>query len=446
MSHFRFFLAAVFASGIAVISCATSSTDEDSGVPDGGGSDAALNCGSATKCGVGAMAKCVDLTKEPQNCGACGNKCATTQFCAGGKCTDQCNTPFKLCGQFCVNLDTDHENCGTCGKGCTPDQDCIGKACVKKCALGLTPCGDTCANLTSDHDFCGDCNTACGMTETCSGGLCCGAGQTSCAGQCVDLQFNNDNCSACGFACGGNTPFCVKGKCNTCNPSVLLVRDQDGSADNQKLAAALNTLGIPTTLINGGIESYSGNPAATTFGAVVVSAGDDYFMTKDMPASGQQSIVSAQQKGTGIVFVEPLQYNHYEQSYLSTLSSIFLVTGNSEDDYYDNGPPYPYLTKTVNHAIWTGVTAPVSLNPNYDVYTMQGGTLSGASAIAECTSSYTFGNPCAGVGTILVKSNSAGRIVHFNSTLNDSNFGSWGANADIVKLMTNAVQWASACQ
>jgi hypothetical protein len=295
MSHFRFFLAAALASGALVFACATTTSEEDSGAPDAGGNEAGLNCGTATKCGTGAMAKCVDVTKDPQNCGACGTKCAASQFCAGSKCADQCNAPFKLCGQFCVNLDTDHENCGTCGKGCTSEQECVNKACVKKCAIGLTPCGDTCADLTTNHEFCGDCNNACAMNDICSGGLCCSASQTSCMGQCVELQSSSDNCGQCGFACGGPTPYCVKGKCASCNPSVLLVMDQGGASDNQKLATALNGLGIPTTLINNGIETYNANPVATSFGAIVVSAGDDYFMNNDMPNGGQQSIVTAQQ-------------------------------------------------------------------------------------------------------------------------------------------------------
>jgi hypothetical protein len=448
MRPFRFLFAACISVG-AMVACATSPTDDmDSGPADAGG-EGGLSCGAATKCGVGAAAKCADLTKDPANCGACGVKCTSTQFCAGGKCSDQCNTPFKLCGQFCVNTDTDHENCGMCGKGCTSDQECVGKACVKKCTGGLTACGDVCADLTADHENCGTCSTACAMTEICSGGLCCAANQTSCMGQCVDLQGNNDNCGACGFACGGPTPYCVKGKCNNCNPAVLLIMDQDGSSDNQKLALALNGLGIPTTLINNGIETYNANPDASSFGAVLVSGGADFSPNSDMPNAGQQAIVAAHNKGVGVVLVEPLQYSVYYNSYLNTLSGLFLATGMSADDIIDDGPPYPKLTKTVNHAIWNGITAPVDLNPLYDIYVMQGGLANGATAIAQCSGAYPYGSPCTGIGTILVKTNSGGRIAHFNSSINDSaywNFGAWSPNADIVKLMTNAVQWASNCQ
>src|SRR5215813_7874330 len=110
MSHLRFFFVAACASMGWLAACATTSQDDmDSGAPDAGG-EGGLNCGAATKCGAGAMAKCVDLMKDKDNCGACGKKCAASQFCAGGKCSEQCDVPFKLCGQFCVNTETDHDN------------------------------------------------------------------------------------------------------------------------------------------------------------------------------------------------------------------------------------------------------------------------------------------------------------------------------------------------
>jgi hypothetical protein len=100
----------------------------------------------------------------------------------------------------------------------------------------------------------------------------------------------------------------------------------------------------------------------------------------------------------------------------------------------------------VNHAIWTGVTAPLDLNPLYYAYTMQSSAATGATAIAQCSGAYISGAACTGAGTVLVKSSSGGRIVHINATINDSGNGSWAANADITKLMTNAVQWVTACQ
>jgi len=426
-----------------LVACATSTPMEsdDSGTPDAAMMDVPISCGSMTQCG----SQCTDTAKDPNNCGTCGTKCKPGQYCAASKCNDNCIPPLQLCGQYCVDLDSDHDNCGMCGKGCTVDQVCASKSCVKKCAPGLTACDMTCADLTTDHDHCGDCNTTCAMNEICTGGICCAQGQVECSGACSDLTADANNCGVCGFACGGGTPFCVKGKCAVCNPAVLLVMDATGAnTQNKKFAQALNSAGIPTTLFNNGIETYSGNPPATQFGAVLVSGGDETFPAADMPAAGQQSIVSAKAKGIGIVLVEPLQYSVVYNSYLSTLSSLFLATGSSDDYFYDSGPPWPKLTKTTTNAIWNGVKAPVDLNPLSFVDTMQATLANGASQIAQCSAANLVGTPCNGAGTILVKS-SGGRTAHFNGTINDSTYA-WANNADIVKLMVNAVSWVTNCQ
>jgi hypothetical protein len=193
------------------IGCATAPVlDDDAGTtPDAGKPDASACPGSGMRCG----ATCADVTKDPNNCGACGTKCKPTQYCASGKCSDACTSPSQLCGQFCVDLSSDHDNCGTCGKGCAADQECKNKACLKKCPLGLTVCDPDCVDLTSDFNHCGDCNTSCAMNEACTGGLCCKLGQITCNGQCTDVSGDPNNCGACGFACGGGTPFCAKGQC-----------------------------------------------------------------------------------------------------------------------------------------------------------------------------------------------------------------------------------------
>ncbi len=208
----RLFVLLLAACGL-IAACATAPVfDDDSGVPDAGRADSAAPCpGSQTRCG----ATCTDTAKDLSNCGACGTKCKATQYCAAGKCSDNCTMPFVLCGQFCVDTTTDHENCGTCGKACSVDQECKGKACLKKCPLGLTVCDMDCVNLTSDPTHCGDCNTACAMTELCTGSLCCKTGQIACNGACTDTGGDPNNCGACGFACGGLTPFCSNGMCGT---------------------------------------------------------------------------------------------------------------------------------------------------------------------------------------------------------------------------------------
>jgi len=197
---------------VLVMSCAQPAPlDDDAGTTDDVATmDVAKMCGATEKlCGI----NCTDVTKDPNNCGACAKKCAATQYCAAGKCSDTCKMPMAVCGQFCVDLTNDHDNCSKCGMGCAVDQNCVSGACVKKCPVGLTVCDMDCVSTISDPNHCGDCNTACNMGEICSGSICCKQGQIACNGFCTNVQGDNDNCGGCGLACGGNTPYCLNGVC-----------------------------------------------------------------------------------------------------------------------------------------------------------------------------------------------------------------------------------------
>ncbi|XP_076929322.1 stigma-specific STIG1-like protein 3 [Bidens hawaiensis] len=54
--------------------------------------------------------KCMDLSEDKHNCGACKNKCKFTNSCCGGEC---------------VNLAYDKRHCGSCGNKCMPGGYCI---------------------------------------------------------------------------------------------------------------------------------------------------------------------------------------------------------------------------------------------------------------------------------------------------------------------------------
>ncbi|XP_076929290.1 stigma-specific STIG1-like protein 1 [Bidens hawaiensis] len=54
--------------------------------------------------------KCMDLSEDKHNCGACKNKCKFTNSCCRGEC---------------VNLAYDKRHCGSCGNKCMPGGYCI---------------------------------------------------------------------------------------------------------------------------------------------------------------------------------------------------------------------------------------------------------------------------------------------------------------------------------
>lgn len=54
--------------------------------------------------------KCMDLSEDKHNCGACKNKCKFTNSCCNGEC---------------VNLAYDKRHCGSCGNKCMPGGYCI---------------------------------------------------------------------------------------------------------------------------------------------------------------------------------------------------------------------------------------------------------------------------------------------------------------------------------
>jgi len=192
-----------------------------------------MDCGAQTLCG----SICVDVQKDSENCGVCGNACSGIQACSSGKCVTQCPSSGSVCAGTCVNLKSDNANCGMCGKACKTSETCIGGGCISGCA-GKTICGldagaPYCADLKSDNANCGSCSHACNATEACVGGTCngsCSPDQTLCgvdAGKpyCATVMSDNTNCGDCGVQCGA-LAFCNNGTCipgcspmqKMCNP------------------------------------------------------------------------------------------------------------------------------------------------------------------------------------------------------------------------------------
>ncbi|MBN9162503.1 MAG: hypothetical protein J0I07_16190 [Myxococcales bacterium] len=134
----------------------------------------------------------VDISTA-ENCGACGNVCPANQqcrvnaetrlhecMCPSGLtyCQDSCLG--SLCVGRCIDLTSDLANCGACGASCGSNSRCSYGACEPQCPQGAADCNnstvDGCEVSTdSDPRNCGGCGRVCDAV----------AGQACVAGRCV---------------------------------------------------------------------------------------------------------------------------------------------------------------------------------------------------------------------------------------------------------------------
>jgi hypothetical protein len=177
----------------------------------------------------------VDLSTNVNNCGTCGNVCASGKVCAAGSCvnaTSPCSAGYADCdgdtSNGCeVDVSSDSVNCGACGNICATGQVCSQGQCVNasiNCPVGFADCNaisaDGCeVNTLTDQSNCGSCSTSCPSGSSCANGQCQGnGGQVVCAGALVDPRTDVLNCGGCGKACptiAHAADACVDGVCVT---------------------------------------------------------------------------------------------------------------------------------------------------------------------------------------------------------------------------------------
>jgi hypothetical protein len=443
-------------------------------------------CPSGQVCNVGKCATscqsgltdcsgaCVDLQTDDDNCGMCATSCDVGQHCSSGKCVANCQKGWTSCpdsdgGTTCVDLTTDNSNCGVCGtqckngEFCSPGADGGGSTCGLSCFGGTTKCGNKCADLQIDPQNCGACNTPCNGTcfnaHCCSGnqlycngacrdtttdqnncggcgivcggpcnnGVCCNNGEQICNGKCTNTQFDPQNCGGCNKPCTNDAqPNCSMGSCVSCQNNVLILSDNNQNT-NSAFLSKVNNAGLNGTMVNDGVYTYTGSPAASGFGVTMIMVGDDY--TNDMAASGQNAIVAAQQAGKGVVITDWGGWHVFNNRW-QTLKSIVL---------------YPYTTGTtatldfklesMGHPIWTGL--PMSWTTTSTMGASTGNIVNGGTRIAGCTA-------CNGAG-VVVRSGNGGRIVYVVHAANYQNNTTWVNDSNTVNLTINAIKWATGC-
>jgi hypothetical protein len=187
-----------------------------------------------TRCGLSAEASyCTDLTNDYSNCGACGIECPYSDpnglryVCIGGTCLEAgCAIGLSYCTDIgaCVDLGYDANNCGACGNACASGV-CQAGVCAEEdtmCAAGFTSCPANelgqpagCYDLSSDYTHCGACDASCPIASAgpmaCLGGACqphceppltlCEAPQSIHPLYCADFSADPENCGGCGNVC-----------------------------------------------------------------------------------------------------------------------------------------------------------------------------------------------------------------------------------------------------
>lgn len=174
----------------------------------------------ATDCPAGerrCRGSCVDTSRNPVHCGACGASCRADETCRAGRCevvtsptdataevaVDAASEPAPVVRMCRVNLDCTNppNGSGACAHGW----------CGVVCHIGHADCDDNPENgcettPASDPANCGACGRICDEGTVCTSGRCaarCDDWFLLCGGRCVDANRDPMNCGRCGRRCAG---------------------------------------------------------------------------------------------------------------------------------------------------------------------------------------------------------------------------------------------------
>lgn len=251
-----------------------------------------------------------DTTSAPAHCGACENACRTGQVCSASRCTNICGPPTTFCSGRCVNLTTDPANCGACGTLCSyPNGNggCrSGRCYLAGCNTGWGDCDQNASNgceinLSSTPSSCGACGAACALpnaTAGCTSGTCtvaaCNAGYADCDGVasngCEASLATPTNCGACGRACSlaNASSSCSTGTCRllrcylgyaNCDGNAANGCEIATSSDNNNCGACGNVCAAGTTCVNSACRPSNDTCAGATVLSLAASRVNVAFNT-----------------------------------------------------------------------------------------------------------------------------------------------------------------------